>query len=104
MERSNEAAQFRDNVRADEEHWEAQQKQKEARQAVKVAYERDLMDQIESKQGSRQEKQDLYINKDYINNIKQIKDLLQEEIQLKESVVHVKNSGKKIINSKPVAI
>jgi len=44
---------------------------------------------------------DLGLNKDYINNIKQIKDLLQEEIAMKERTVVPIVHQKRIIANHP---
>ena len=63
----------------DEEHWQNEQRLQEERKRKRIEYERELISQIDAKRNSTGN-QNLHINRDYINNIKNIKDMLQEEI------------------------
>ena len=95
IEKSQDVAQLVHNKRMDEEHWVREQKLQESRRERRVLYEKELVSQIEAKRKNSGSPSDLALNRDYINNIKSIKDLLQEEIQLKEAVVQPKTFGKK---------
>ena len=60
----------------DEQHWQNEQKLHEERKKKRLDYERELISQIDAKRNSTGAGSDLHINKDYINNIKSIKDML----------------------------
>ena len=81
IERRQDAAQMAINKRLDAAHWENEEKVHEARKQKRLAHERELLVQIEARRQSAGSG-DLHINKDYINNIKQIKNQLQDEITM----------------------
>ena len=64
------------------------------RRRRRLQYEKELVAQIAEQRVGRGSP-DLHINKDYINNIKQYKSALQDEIYKKESKVVPKSFGKK---------
>ena len=84
------------NKRLDAAHWENEHKVHEARKQKRLAHERELLEQIEARRQSAGSG-DLHINKDYISNIKQISNQLQNEITQQEAMVIVRTSGKQII-------
>ena len=94
IERSQDHAQLQINKKMDEQHWQNEKDVQEARKQKRLAYEADLIKQIEAKRNS-QNGSGLELNQQYIDNIKQIKDLLQEEVKIKESVVAPITKGKK---------
>ena len=103
VEKSLDAAQYEQNLKMDREHWDNEQRLNQERRQRRLNYEKELQTQIDEKRrggagptGNSPVKE-LHLNKDYIENIKQIKDLLKEEINLKEAVVVPKTSGKRLI-------
>ena len=104
IERSHERALLEQNKQEDAAHWDNEHRVQEQRKQKRLAYERDLLSQIDERRQSNNNSPNLHINKDYIQNIKQIKDLLAEEISLKESVIVPKTTGKRLIAQAPHAI
>ena len=72
----------------DQEYWDNEHRLQQERKQKRLAYEQDLIGQINAKRQEKSpEQKQLDINKDYIVNIKQIKDLLTKEINEKSKEV-----------------
>ena len=80
----------------DQDHWDRIQKEQEAKRQQLRNLDRENIEINEQNRRLRNNDSP-NLNQDYISNIRQIKGLLAEEIQLKEGFVKTKTTGKRIV-------
>ena len=96
IEKSNDLAQKEFNKKMDQDHWDRIQKEQEAKRQQLRNLDRENIEINEQNRRLRNNDSP-NLNQDYISNIRQIKGLLAEEIQLKEGFVKTKTTGKRIV-------
>ena len=96
IEKSNDLAQKEFNRKMDQDHWDRVKREEEAKRQQLRNLDRENIEINEQNRRLRNNDSP-NLNQDYISNIRQIKGLLAEEIQLKEGFVKTKNTGKRIV-------
>ena len=96
IEKSNDLAQKEFNKKMDQDHWDKIQREQEAKRQQLRNLDRENIEINEQNRRLRNNDSP-NLNQDYISNIRQIKGLLAEEIQLKEGFVKTKLTGKRIV-------